>query len=111
MMPCTLCPPGRTTSYVSGDGQYQDALDDCLVPPGYGVYDQDAQDPFNPPVRRSSMIARPCPIGFFSTGELPKDGNETALHRTTTNPTCKRCPAGLSTLFEGSTRCDGEQHC
>eukprot|EP00775_Hariotina_reticulata_P004823 gene4823-5070_t len=105
VIPCPAntyeCPIGRYTRYVVNDGQYQDQIEDCLVPAGSGTFQANASDPWAPPNRTALMNALPCPIGWYGVGDSP---DATA----TVNPLCVPCPAGQSTAVEGSSACDGE---
>lgn len=99
MNPCEPCPEGRATYYQPGNGTYQDSLDDCIVPAGAGIYSSESSDPWSP-TPDNTLPAKPCPVGFYSTGE--EEGS------TTSNPTCQPCADGASTVGTGSTTCDGE---
>lgn len=101
MEPCMQCPPGRTTWYEPGNGFYQQSIDDCKVPPGYGLFSAEAADPWNPDPASvtAELRAEKCPVGFISTGDS-EPGAWSA------NPTCQACPAGQSTAAIGSTSCD-----
>lgn len=100
MLPCEQCPPGRTTQYIIGNGSAQASVNDCIVKDGNGVYDPEAEDPWNPTNTSSNTTAAPCPVGTYFEGEV--------LGSQTTNPKCKQCAAGQSTASTGSSSCNGE---
>jgi hypothetical protein len=101
MAPCEQCPEGRTTLYTPGDGSFQDSINDCIVPPGSGVYSGNDTDPWNPTNPTSPTTpAKECPIGFYSTNETLQ-----------ASPTCKQCENHSSTTTPGSTSCTGELRC
>ena len=100
MQPCIPCPKGRYTDYEPGRGDLQDSVDDCKVPKGHGVYSQDAPVPWEPSLLSSFLDAKPCPVGWFSTGD-------TMLGVPSNNPVCRRCLPGSSTNEEGSENCNG----
>jgi hypothetical protein len=98
MAPCEQCPEGRTTLYTPGDGSFQDSIEDCIVPPGSGVYSGNDTNPWNPTNPTSPTTpAKECPIGFYSTNDTLQ-----------ASPVCKRCENFASTLTTGSTECTGE---
>jgi hypothetical protein len=98
MAPCEQCPEGRTTLYVPGNGTFQDALSDCIVPTGSGAYNGNDTDPWNPTDSSNPATpAKQCPVGFYSN-------NDTLA----TSATCQECPNHSSTTAPGSTSCDGE---
>ncbi len=98
MKPCEPCPEGRTTHYVPGNGTFQDSQQDCIVPPGHGIFSAGEPDPWAPTARSASLSAKPCPVGYQSTGDV--------VGQVTTNPTCTPCPSGTSTAAAGSETCD-----
>eukprot|EP00775_Hariotina_reticulata_P006511 gene6511-6738_t len=94
-----LCPPGRTTLYIAGNGTFQNTIDDCLVIPGHGVFSSTAANPWNPITRSPSLSAQPCPLGFYSVGDAT-NGIQTQ------NPVCQKCAVNQFTLDVGSRSCD-----
>jgi hypothetical protein len=98
---CVVCPEGRVTAYVPGDGSFHNSIHDCKVPPGYGVFSADAADTFAPAVRSASLKVEKCPVGYFSTGD-------TAQGERTRNPACLKNPANTYTTLPGQTACDGQ---
>ncbi|KAF8063858.1 hypothetical protein HT031_003715 [Scenedesmus sp. PABB004] len=98
MEPCEKCPEGRTTAYAPGNGTLQDSIDDCIVPAGSGVFSADASNPWDPTNPTSSTGVKPCPVGYFSAGDV--EGTAT------TNPKCQQCTSGASTTNVGAATCD-----
>eukprot|EP00878_Enallax_costatus_P039056 GHUV01044574.1.p1 GENE.GHUV01044574.1~~GHUV01044574.1.p1 ORF type:complete len:745 (+),score=130.50 GHUV01044574.1:1229-3463(+) len=87
LLPCTPCPPGRTTLANPAN---QVSITDCLVDTGKGVFDGDwVPDSTLTPAQQANLTALPCPIGYYGAGG--------AL-----NGTCQLCPDNKSTQQEGS---------
>ncbi|KAF8062093.1 hypothetical protein HT031_004353 [Scenedesmus sp. PABB004] len=99
MGPCQLCPDGRVTAYVPGNGTFQASVRDCKVPPGYGVFSNDAAQPWAPANADASMPAVACPAGLYQPGD--SDAGQPSR-----NPTCLPCPRGQWSSAAGSAACD-----
>jgi hypothetical protein len=82
---CQPCPDNRITAYVPGDGSCQNSITDCKIPPGYGVFSADANNPFEPTTRTANLRAEKCPVGYFGAGD-------TAAGQLTRNTLCTKCP-------------------
>uniref|UniRef100_A0A383W8R7 Tyrosine-protein kinase ephrin type A/B receptor-like domain-containing protein n=1 Tax=Tetradesmus obliquus TaxID=3088 RepID=A0A383W8R7_TETOB len=95
MAPCEQCPPGRTTLYQPGNGAFQDSIEDCIVPPGSGIYNGNDTNPWSPTdPTNPNTPAKECPIGFYSSNDTLATDNK-----------CKACPDNGSTTAPGSTSC------
>ncbi|WIA22051.1 hypothetical protein OEZ85_004397 [Tetradesmus obliquus] len=95
MAPCEQCPEGRTTLYVPGNGTFQDAIEDCIVAPGSGVFNGSDTNPWSPTdPTNPNTPAKQCPIGFYTNNDTLATSN-----------TCQACPNHGSTTAPGSTSC------
>lgn len=101
LLPCTKCPPGRTTL---ADPAKQISITNCIVADGNGLFDGDWDIPTTlTPQQYANLTALPCPIGYY--------GADTTTG-STVNATCTKCPNSKFTRQEGSklADCNGEEH-
>lgn len=101
LLPCTKCPPGRTTL---ADPSKQVSITDCILADGNGVFDGD----FNitnglTTEQLANLTALPCPIGYYGA-------DISAIGGSSVGTTCQPCGLNLSTRQEGSKQddCNGE---
>eukprot|EP00775_Hariotina_reticulata_P004824 gene4824-5072_t len=108
VIPCPAntyeCPIGRYTRYVVNDGQYQDQIEDCLVPAGSGTFQANASDPWAPPNRTASMTVLPCPIGWYGVVCAAGYGIPSSKPTSIDPADCALCTCGTFNTG-GSLRC------
>ncbi|WIA13344.1 hypothetical protein OEZ85_006926 [Tetradesmus obliquus] len=101
---CLSCPEGWTTQNIGTPRKslcnvllpgYQDAIEDCIVAPGSGVYNGNDTNPWSPtdPINPNTP-AKECPIGFYTNNDTLATSN-----------TCQACSNHGSTTAPGSTSC------